>query len=178
MYTRISMYLSDGENMWKKNTDYNYVGKHIFNTHMRGKLNGLGMWLSWHDVASGLPDHSAWDTLIARTAGFVWPHYYYIKCQVWDVGFRPNSLLQATWDTSIARAPGFMWHLIIVKRQLWDQGFRRNSFLQPAWDTSITRAAWDTSITHVLWVSCDFILIIKMPPWDRGFRGNSFLPAT
>ena len=39
--------------------------------NMRGKLNGLGMWLSWHDVASGLPDHSAWDTLIARTAGFV-----------------------------------------------------------------------------------------------------------
>ena len=32
---------------------------------MRGKLNGLGMWPSWPDVASGLPDGFAWYTSIA-----------------------------------------------------------------------------------------------------------------
>ena len=36
---------------------------------MRGILDGLGMWLSWRDVTSGLTDDFAWDTSIACTTG-------------------------------------------------------------------------------------------------------------
>ena len=45
----------------------NCVGKHIFN--VRGKLNRLGVWLSWRETSSGLPDDFAWDTNIACTTG-------------------------------------------------------------------------------------------------------------
>ena len=56
---------------------------------MRGKLNGLGMWLSWRDVASGLPDDFAWDTSITCTTGL--KSYYYYKMSA--VGSRISSKL-------------------------------------------------------------------------------------